>query len=416
MAQGDIISAQIERSGAAPDYPNLDGWVLSFVIKDWVSKTVDSIDLGWSVPNDSLGNDPDNDAPAITVNLTRPGFTESGGVVSATTRSRTLYGTKRIRQAWPTNTLFLTEISGDDLRVYVGLSGYVYSGDTAITVNIAAGAVTATDASTSNAVSGLAVTNQSAVPYPKVKATILNRASSLPFTRQTGNYVNAVHGACKGGILGLLCTLSDESSNSVNEFVAEPSVLGDERSGSANAIKGHGWVTNTDITGLDQGELMTARFRMYPIDGDAGSVYDSADFTARDYLRNRTHRIDHTGAWPTVYAYVDEANGDNGTGIASETASSARALPFSNLWGAVLAIRNYNNANFGRSNSLDGGVVRLKDNAGSDQDFVWGRTGFAGTMTAPGAALIIEPDPPSPSLSLLGDEEDSAVFRSYSLR
>ena len=393
MATNDLIAAEIRGNASLA---HLDGWVIALKIEGWAAKTVSAVSMGWTLPNDSLGNDPNSDTPALAVSLSRAGFSVSGTTVSATTRPRTLYGTKRIRKPYPDQADFETIVDGSDLWVLIGLSGYAYSGDTSITVDVAQAAITATDASECNAATGLAVTNNSTLAYPKVKATILNRASSLPFTRQTGNYVNAVHGTCKGGILGLLCTLSDESANSVDEFVAEPTVVGDERVGSNNTLKGHAWVTDTDITGLDQGELMTARFRMYPIDGDAASVYDSADYTAAsdpDHLRQRTHRIDHTGAWPAVYVYVDTANGDNGTGVASETAATAQASPFAHMWNAVVAARNYINTNFSRANSLDGAVIRLKDNAGADQNFEFGRTSFLGTMTAPGAAPIIEPDP-----------------------
>ena len=411
MATGDILSARIERPIGASDYGNLDGWVLSIIIEGWGGKTVSSIDLGWTAPNNSLGNDPDSDNPTVVVSLSRSGFQVSGTTVSTTTRSRTLYGTKRIRKVYPLNTQFLTDVVGDDLRVYIGLSGHVYASDSSITVSIDAGVVTAADAATSNAASGLSVANNSALVQPKVKATILNRASSLPFTRQTGNYVNAVHGACDGGILGLLCTLTDESTNTAEEFVAEPEVVECERTASGTLPKSYGWVTNTPITGLDQGELMTARFRMYPIDGDAESVYDSSDFSAAGsphHQRPRTHRIDHAGTWPTVYVYVDAANGDNGTGVASETAGTARAAPFAHMWNALLAARNYINTTYSRSNSLDGVVCRFMDNAGVAQDFVWGRTGFAATMTAPGAAPILEADPENTAAVRLRTKESQA--------
>jgi hypothetical protein len=393
---GAILSARIERSGAAEDYPNLDGWVLSLVIEDWGGKTVDSIDLGWTAPNDSIGNDPGSDTPTVAVSLSRAGFSVSGSTVSTTTRSRTLYGTKRIRKVYPLNSQFLTDVVGDDLRVYIGLSDFVYASDSSITVSVAAGAIAATDASTNLAASGLSVSNESALLQPKVKGNWINRAASLPFVRLTGNYAGAARGVCPGGVLGALFTVTDESTNVATEFVADPEPLGDERAGSTNDIKVYGYLSDLDISGLNQGELGTARVRIYPIDGDASSVYDSADYASAgdpEHLRNRTHRIDHTGAWPTVYVYVDAANGDNGTGVASTTAATAQALPYADMWAALTDARDFINTNYSRSNSLDGVVCRFMDNAGSDQNFPFGRTGFASTMTAPGAAPIFEPDP-----------------------
>lgn len=390
MATGDIIAAEIRGTASLA---HLNGWVIALKIEGWSAKTVESMSLGWTAPNTSLGNNPNTDTPSLTLSLTSPGYEVSGSSISATTRARTLWGSRRIRKPFPDQAQFETIVEDSDLWVLIGLTGYAYEDDSSLSVSVLANTVTATDASTSNAVTGLSVTNNSTVAYPKPKACWVGPSSALPGTRLGEVYDGMVFADAKHGIGGVLFTVSDESSNEVSQAVADPAPKSSERNPSSPYLcKIPCYQASLDITSLDQGELGTARVRVYPWIGNAASVFDSNSHTA-PALRSRPHRIDHAGTYRTVYAYVDGVGGDNSTGVASENAATARANPYASPWDAQLGIRGYINTTFSQSNNVDGGVIRLMDNAGADQDYAWGRPGFTSVMSAPGAFLIYEPDP-----------------------
>lgn len=384
MAAGDIISAAI--SGTSPH----DGWVLELTIEAWGAKDVASINCGWTEPANSKGNDPAVDTPTCVLNVTSEGYDATGSVTAVV---RTVYGTKRVRQAHPNQALFDTTIDGSDLIVRIALSDFVFASDTAITAACSAGLVVATDAEESNAVESIAVVNNSMKAYPKVKAAWVDRASTLPGTRLGNTYEGAVFAAHAYGIAAVKFTVADQTT-SVEEIVTTQVSLECERTAAGTVPSITGYQADLDITSLEDGDAGTASFIVYPRIGDASSLYDSGDYgSGNAHLRSRPHRIRSSASFPNVYVYVDTANGDNGTCVASTDPATARANPAAHTWNAITKARDFINTNYARANSADGIVVRLMDNAGADQNFEWGRTGFATTMTAPACGLVFEPDP-----------------------
>mgnify|MGYP001340733121 CR=1 FL=1 len=384
MAAGDIIAAAV--SGSSP----LDGWVLELTVEAWGAKDIASIDCGWTQPDNDRGNDLNADTPKCVLVVTSEGYDESG---STTTVERTIYGTKRVRQAHPNQALFDTTVDGSDLIVRIALSEYVFSPDTGLLVDCLAGLVVATDASESNAVGELAATNNSTKDYPKVKAAWIDRASTLPGTRLGSTYEGAVFAAHAYGVACAKFVVSDEST-SVEEIVAAQSSLECERTASGTVPSITGYQASLSLASLTDGDVGAARVIVYPRIGDASSLFDSDDFgSGSPHLRSRPHRIRASANFPNVYVYVDTANGDNGTCVASTDPATARAAPAAHTWDAVKKARDFINTTYARANSADGIIVRLMDNAGADQNFEWGRTGFASTMTAPACGLIFEPDP-----------------------
>lgn len=388
MATGDIIAAKV--SGDS----RYNGFALELTIGGWAGKTVAAANLGWTSPINQRGNDPRTDTPRVVVEMTSPGFAVVGGAVEATTLPRTVYGTALANRAHPDQAEWDTTIEGDDLVVRITLSQWVHPEDEDVELTALAGVLLATDESQTNAVSALAVTNESTQAYPRAHAAWVDRSGTLNGTRLGATYQGAVCALAGYGVAAARITLTDESANVAEQVLDSRVVLVCERVGTANpaVLPVSAYQASISTAGLTAGQAVTARARVYPRYGVAASVWDTAELD-RAHNCNRTHRLAGSASWPEVYAYVDTANGDNGTGVASETPATARANPFAHMWQALLAVRDYLNTTYSRANSLDGAVIRLMDDDGDPQDFEWGRTGFAATMTAPGAAPRIEPDP-----------------------
>ncbi|MCA8970986.1 MAG: hypothetical protein KDC95_14430, partial [Planctomycetes bacterium] len=257
---------------------------------------------------------------------------------------------------------------------------------------------------------GLAVTNNSTKAYPKVKAAWVDRASTLPGTRLGSTYAGAAFAAHAYGIASVcfeVYSAEDDGATAALQYVTEQVSLECERTASGTVPRISAYQANLDISGVEPGQGW-AHVRAYPLIGDASSVFDSRDFgewvqwwndgtwgggAQRAELQSRRHTIRSETVWPDVYVYVDTANGNNSTCVASEDAATARANPAAHTWDALKKARDYINATFFRSNNANGIRVRLMDNAGSDQDFEWGRTGFASTMDARWLGVVFEPDP-----------------------
>jgi hypothetical protein len=390
MATNDITAASI--LSATPG----NGWVLRLRVEGWAGKIgAITYNTGWAAFDAALGNNPNVDIPRLVLNLETKGYRESAGAPDLKTDLPwRIYGSRAWRLPHPNQTTPSETVDGSDLLVDITLSDYVYVGDANLEVTILAGLLTS-GSDTNNAVTDLAVTNNSTVAYPKVKAFWVDK-HILPGERLGTTYQGALHAAHVYGVNGTLFTVTDESSNAANQYVTAQQSLACSRGPSSGAnrlpnISAH--VASLNVQSLTVGQLGTARARAYPRRGDATSVFDSNAFGNNDpALRNRPHRIQSNASWPDVFAYVNAAS-PSGSPVASTTAATARAAPFADPWAAVLAARDFINTNLSRSANLDGAVIRLMDNSGSPQDYAWGRTSTPSSISAPGAFPVIEPDP-----------------------
>lgn len=242
---------------------------------------------------------------------------------STTTYTDNLIITQRVRQAYP------SQASLDASRC--ALSDYIYSTDT---------------------VSG--VTNNSTVASPKPVANW-----SMPGRQTVGNTLNlevcAFHRNARGGKqVACVKFIATDGSTTVTQIVTAAAVS--NRTGDQNAVVTYSCAL--DISTLTNAHLITANAEVYPWIGNSSTILKSADsavareFSPRYFLKNTTK----TASPP--YAYV-LSTGNDGTGIWSTTAATAKATPFLTLYGALFAINNGGAQGTAAGGVADGCIVRM---------------------------------------------------------
>ncbi len=340
MALGDVTAAV--RS---------DGWSLDLTVEGFAVGASYAFGLGT--------NNADLASAKLTLSLTSPGFDSSG---NSTTRSRTVAGTKAVRLPYPNQNSLNETSSGGNLVVRVALSEPIYSGDTSVTLSALSGLVVNSGGAgqSSNAASGVVVTNSSTLGYPKV----VGRWAWPGFERWTGDtLVEAVvfhhFGRDAKPVACVKFDATDALGNSAAQQVAT-SMGKTTRTGDANVVSVYS--ATIPVSNLTQGQVVTARFRAYPWIGDSTSVLDSAvgadgiAAPAAD-LTPLMGFIDKNNAL-AVYASVDGTNGSAG-GAAASTAAAARLTPFLTLAQALTALKARNNSVNSR-NTLDNCYVLMQ--------------------------------------------------------
>ena len=389
MATGDILSCTIVDKTTAGQLT--DGWYCDVVIEGFTIGA--SYDFG-------LGSNNDPTSSNFVMTVTSEGY-NAAGVLG--TISRTVYGTRVLRQAFPNDTL-LEESAAANLTVRVALSDFVYDDDrnggvgtSGVDPTVAISAAWCTNAGgaseTSNVISGLAVTNNSTQDYPKVKGGWLTPAG----TRIGATYNGAVIVKHPFGqsqpCPAVKFTITDETLNTVSEFVATPTSRVSVRNPSLPQIEQYEAALST--SGLVDEEIGTASFVAYPYVGDENSILNSDDYTfVADREASQPHRLDIAGTYRKPFAYVSNS-GDDGTGVVSETAATAKNNPYLTMFAARNAIRDFLNTNYAETNSVDGSHIRMMAETANavDTDHVWGRSASGIQYFGNGSFLIIEPDP-----------------------
>ena len=364
MANGDILSVTI---GA-------DGWYADITVAGLNTGGTYAFGLG-------AGSNPAAGAPKITLTATSLGFDDTG---SATTITRTIYGTYQVRQPYPNQALNQETASGGNVTVRVALSDYVYAKDntgggnsgTAVTAVFLAGFYTQ-GGTPSNAAS-LTATNSSTTAYPVVIANWTWPDGDLVGSTATLR-VAAFHASARLGrpVRCVKFSLTD-GTNTVTTIATTPAI--DSTVGDAVPVTEYIGVLSTAT--LIQGAVLTANFQAYPWAGDAAAVQDSsAGASAPSPLVGpRTYVCNRTGAYGQSYATVDPVNGNDSTGTV--VASGLPTLPYATIFAAFNGLRAYNNTNYSRNNA--GGSVMYLAN---------GNHAFAGGTptlgTAPAAWLTV---------------------------
>ncbi len=245
-------------------------------------------------------------------------------------------------------------LQGSDLWIPYMVSETVHPGETA-TLDVAAGIYTDGAANASRAVSGLAVTNQSAIPYPKpslrwLPPTPLNRV----ITGTSGNtvYLRAIGFSMFGESLtplaGIGITLTDQHSHSVTHVVTTPTV-------SAENTSVYEYGANFDTSTMTDGDVLTATASAYPLMGDSGAVTATGDGigdAAMTFILDKTNNR-------LRYACVDQASGVD-PGVVSATRATAEASPFATWGRAMLELGRSANPLGGNFSDLDGCVLTVK--------------------------------------------------------
>lgn len=233
------------------------------------------------------------------------------------------------------------EVSSTGLTVQVSLSDYIFQKDntgggnsgTAPTVTIPAAFVTNTAGAsqTSNALSAAAVTQNSTAAYQMPLGQWDHIAGVCHADMVTGAYNVACNANALYGIASVRFDATGQTSTTnVNSTVGtQVAVLR-----SATGLYANAYQTNFSVSGFTTNELITLRFRVYPLRGDTTEVLDTEnDTTVNDEPYGYTRAVIVYNATPK-YGYVDNVSGNN-SNTGSTTKATAIAAPFLNIGKAI---------------------------------------------------------------------------------
>ncbi|WP_414902455.1 hypothetical protein ACMT1E_04295 [Sphingomonas flavalba] len=281
-----------------------------------------------------------------SVYVLRAGFGATG---AATTHLDTLIVTRRLREPWPDQA---TWTAGT-----VVLSDYVYATDT---------------------IAG--VTNNSTESSPKPVANWGTTDRQVVGDRLVGEIIAGHRDARDGKPVACVVVTVTDGTTTVSQTVSAMAIS--LRPGDKCPVLVYPY--DIDISSLNVGQV-TKNAKVYPWVGDAASVLDSSAGTAnsREFCPQVFTHDPVLAANPPL-AYIS-SSGNDGTGVVSTSASTAKAAPFATVTGALNKLRS-------TYTYTDGCRIRIMD---------------AATVANPtynptwqsGAALIIERDPDVPRAS-----------------
>jgi len=273
MATGDILSMTV----------NTDGFSAYVVIEGFTTGA--GYDFGLGTNNASLGT------AKVVFTVVSEGYNSAGTLGTVT---RTVYGTSTCRKAYPAEASGSTgpgttvdEVAGGgNMTVRISLSHQIYLDDntgagksgTAPTVSISAGWCVNTGGASqsSNAVTGLTVTNSSTLVYPKVIGQWDGIAGSRTADRVKADFTLAANAYHAYGIAAVKFTATGQTSGaSVNSTVTAQTAT----ARSATTLYASAYQATLAISGFTQAELINADFIAYPVVGDASSLLDTSGST-----------------------------------------------------------------------------------------------------------------------------------------
>jgi hypothetical protein len=349
MAIGDIKSCSIESTGWYADIE------------------VEGLSTGGTY-NFGYGTDLNPDDANVVFTLISETFNSVG---TPTTKSRTIYGTKAKRKAYPDQAVMDETVDGSDVIIRVALSEWIYPNDTSITVDIAGGFYTQGGTSNS-AANDLVVTNNSTQGY---FPTIANWSIPLHGRRMgfneltgenntSGNFeVRLIAYHRDGKVPCIKVTATGVSSAHVETIYLTSESISQSTYNDALPIAE--FIGLIPIAGFTQGENVTLNFIAYPNVGDATTVMDSSA-TGKSMPTSwpcpQIVICDKSHTYGTAVAVVDSVSGNDETGAVTSLELFNPSSPpnsFLTIGGAALAIRTYNNANYSR-NEYGGGIIYLK--------------------------------------------------------
>lgn len=343
--------------------PDGSGWVAEVTLKGIVS-TAGTLD-----------------ATKLVLTVTDPGYTTSG---TTTTVTRQIRGVAHVRRQAPNGNSRMISTDGSDLTLLIALQDWVYSGTTITSAAIESGFYTGSVES-----SAPVITNASAFAYRKPIAGWINPQHERSTANAHAVELVAFHREARAGqqVACVKLQATDGTNTGTESLVSVP-VLSTR---VTQGFKPEVWAADVDMSTLTNGAVCHVNAKVYPWIGDASAVLDLAadGYAWPTSLPSTRLRVvcDRTGAYGGAYAYVQ--NGAVG-GTVSATAATAKASPFPTVAAAQTAMASWNNTNKGHNN-LDGGTIRLMDNAGADYTHQF--TSFASNAVR--CYVTIEKDPES---------------------
>jgi hypothetical protein len=315
----------------------------------------------------SAVNDPAS--AKMVFSISSLGYTTAG---VATTTTRTVYGTKRIRKAYPDHADANESVAAGTLTIKVALSDFIYASDTAITATLASGVYTKT-AVPNNTATAVAVTNNSTLAYPKV----VGRWAWPGYERVTADFlVEAAvfnrFGQNGSPVAAVIFTASDTHGNSVSQTAS--AMTKTTRTGDANQVLVY--AATMPVASLTQGDIITVQFVAYPWVGGSDATLNTsvlADGYAQpnERLGPLTALNDKSGTYGVGYAHVASGGNDTTGTVYSSAAAAEAGSSYLTIEKAAQGLRTYHNANHSRDNA-GGGTVLLAE----------------GSYTFPGASVV----------------------------
>lgn len=296
------------------------------------------------------------DATKLVLNVSDPGYTTAGGT---TTVTREIRGIAHVRRQAPNGNSRMITTDGTDLTLLIALQDWVYAGTTITSAAIESGFYTDSVAS-----SAPVITNASAFAYRKPIVGWINPQHERSTANTHAVELVAFHREARAGqqVACVKIQATDGTNTGTESLVSVP-VLSTR---VTQGFKPEVWAADVDMSTLTNGAVCHVNAKVYPWIGDSSAVMDlAADGIAWPTSLPATRlRVvcDRTGAYGGAYAYVQ--NGAVG-GTVSATPATAKAAPFPTIAAAQTAMAAWNNTNRGHNN-LDGGTIRLMDNAGAD--------------------------------------------------
>ncbi len=334
MALGDILSVTVRA----------DGWSADVVVEGFTTGA--TYDFGLGTNNANLAG------AKVVFTVVSEGYNSAGTLGTVT---RTVYGTSVVRKPYP-NEAQKDETGGGNLTVRIALSDPIYDDDntgagksgTAPTVSFSAGwcVNTGGGSQSSNAASGLTVTNNSTLDYPKC----VGRWAWPGYDVVTSDFLVEMtgfhpHAKDRKPFACVQFDCTDEHSHSATQQTATEMALS-TRGGDALAVSVY--AATIPVSAMDQGDVLTCRFRAYPWVGDANSVLDSA--TTGDGVAAPSEDLtplmllcDKSGTYGVTYCYVDQSLNTTGSVTAgtfvdgetiTQSGTSATALVVGTVPGA----------------------------------------------------------------------------------
>jgi len=262
---GDILSVDI----------STDGWSAYVTIEGFAVGATYDFGLGT--------NNADTGSSTVVFTVVSEGYDSSGTLGTVT---RTVYGTHSVRKPYPDEAQTDETVSGGNMTVRIALSAQIYDDDntgagksgTAPIVSISSGwcVNTGGGSQSSNAASGLTVTNNSTLDYPQVIAQWDGIAGSRTADRVKSDFTLAANAFHLFGIAVVKFTATGQTSGaSVNSIATTQTAT--QR--SATGLYASAYQSTLSISGFTQSELINADFIAYPVVGDASSILDTSGRT-----------------------------------------------------------------------------------------------------------------------------------------
>ena len=347
--------------------------------------------LGWATNNYPTGSE------RIRLTVTSPTYRVSSGTVVTGTLTRTVYAGAPMRIPG-TNTQAVAA-TGSGVVASVSLTDYIFSGDTAITMDASSGWYSH-GGSNIAATTSLSVTNASSAAYPKpiarwawpgwqreagptmrLRAVAFASQRPWPFFDVAGMPVAAVQ-----------FKVTDTSGNTSTSVVSRMT----RETGLSLPLPTDLFRGDVVITNMTSLAALRCDMRVFPLIGDSGAVWDTADNRyagASSLPMAITNVYDPLGNYSRAVAVVS-TNGSDSAGIVgtNDPTTIASSNYFLTLAKAAQAIRTNNAALYGHDD-VGGGVVYARSGVntylGGSQTYGTGAVAWLTFTAYPGDTVTI---------------------------